>query len=203
MAKKLQNKHLLLIFLGLLIVVGGIQYWQSQKDPDTFESQILSVDSSSVDQMIMRPEFDEEQEVLVKKRDGEWKVKDSAGWKPVDPTRLRRTFDQLKDFQASHLVSRDKSDWGEYEVDSTGTLVQIYQNGEVKSELVLGKMKFQNQQMAINYVRKLNDPTIYAVEGYLQASLKGDRKSWIQGAGGNQGPGRRPSPRQMPPGMGR
>lgn len=203
MARKLQNKHLFLIFIALLIVVGAIQYWQSTQDPDTFESRLIQVDSASVNKLVMQPEFDPEQEVVVQKREGTWKVKDSAEWKDVDQTRLRRTFDQLKDFRASHLVSKEKSEWKEYEVDSSGTLVKIFQNGNVQGELVLGKMKFQNQNMAINYVRKLGGSTIYAVEGYLQASLKGDRKSWIKGEGGRQRPGRRAAPTQMSPGMGR
>ncbi len=189
MAKKLSNKNLLIAFVILLALVGGLKFLQDQDPEGTLKGKLVKpLDSGDVSRLEILPEFDTNNQVILVKKQGNWKLKRGEEFKALDPKRLKRALSHLyKELEADRLVSRDKKDWAKYKVDSSGSLLRIYKDGKLSDELVLGKMNFKNKNQASNYVRNLDAKSVYAVEAYLDGSLKGKPEDWLKGKGSSPG----------------
>ena len=196
MAQPISNRYLLYLFAGLLVIVGGIQWWQSKKPESAAirSTAIKPVDSANVTRIQVLPGFDTSKAFNIAAADTGWQIREKPG-AAFNTKRFKRAMEDLQaGIAISHLVSRKKSDWEKYQVDSSGTLLRIYQNGQLHDAAVIGKMAFNDNQRATTYVRHWDDPSIYAVSAYLKGSLKGKLSDWTQK--GMQGPGgRRLSPK--------
>ena len=186
MARKVSNNQLLLIFIGLLVIVGGIKFWQSQQKTEGMinDRLVKPLDSAAIDKLEIIPEFDPANQVTLVKSDGNWLVKDSNQNKPVNKKRMNRALEHLLNLRVNSLISREKKEWGDYQVDSSGTLLKVYQNGKLHDQVVIGKMTFRDQRIATTYIRNKDDRLIYAVEAYLKGSLKGKKSDFLQQKGG-------------------
>ncbi len=191
MARKISNAQLLTAFLALLVIVAILKFWPSQEKGGTLKTQMVKpMDSGKVNKLVLLPEFDTTNQVKLEKKEGDWEIKRGKQYKAVDKKRMERALEDLfVNLKADKLVSREKSDWEQYEVDSTGTLMRIFEEGELHDEVVLGKLNFQNRNQAFHYVRNKNDSSVYAVDAYLKRSLKGKPEDWIKEKGGSKGLG--------------
>lgn len=189
MASNIGNNKLLGIFIGLLVIVGAIKFWPTGEKEGKLKSNLIKpIDSGQINRIEVLPEFDTNDQVILVKKDQKWQIKRGDTYKDVDPKRLKRSLNDLYDNLAiNRLVSRNEKDWEEYEVDSSGSLLRIYSDGDLYDEVILGKMKFVDRNQASNYVREPGENTVYAVEGYLDGSLKGTPKDWMKGKG-SKGP---------------
>jgi len=199
MANKRTNKRLIGIFAVLLMVVSVVKFWPGQNWTSTFDDQLIkAVDTGKLTRLVMLPEFDTADQVILVKASGQWRLKRGQQHKPVNPKRLKRSLADLNaNLKATRLVSRDKADWADYKVDSSGTLLKIYQSGALHDEVVLGKMNFRNGQTAVNYARNKAEQSIYALEAYLGGSLKGTPSDWLKGDKGSAGKGISPAARKQ------
>lgn len=197
MAQKVNNRTLFILFGGLLLVVVAVQWWQAQKPESAAirETTIEPVDSSKITRIQFLPAFDTAKAYSLVPTDTGWQVQNKSA-SQFNENRFQRAMEELKNgIPISHLVSRKKADWEEYEVDSSGTLLKVYQEGKLYDKAVLGKMDFSEKQKATTYVRHAEQPSVYAVSSYLEGSLKGKVSDWLQ-----QG-GRGPGGRQLSPKM--
>jgi hypothetical protein len=191
MAQPISNRYLLYAFVGLLLVVAGIQWWQSTKtDVGAIrDTAIKPVDSQQVSRIQVVPEFDTAKAYNLVPTDSGWQLKEEPK-SSINKQRFKRAMEDLKaGIPISHLVSRKKTDWENYKVDSSGTLLRVYQKGKLHDGAVLGKMTFNEKQSATTYIRNLDGESIYAVTAYLEGSIKGKRSDWTQEGG--RGPGGR------------
>jgi hypothetical protein len=196
MAQPVNNRYLLYAFIALLLIVAGIQWWQSSKtDVGAIRSTAIEpVDSQKVSRIEVVPELDTAKAFNLVPTDSGWQVRESPE-ATFNKKRFKRAMEDLKaGIPISHLVSRKKSDWPNYKVDSGGTLLRIYQQGQLHDAAILGKMNFNEKQTATTYIRNIDDPSVYAVSAYLKGSLKGKRSEWTQKGGRGPG-GRQLSPR--------
>lgn len=180
MFKKLSTTTLLISFFVLLGIVALIKYYNAQKGEGTFETRLIHIDSSGLKKLEILPSFKQEDQFSLVKEDDGWYVKYNGKKVQADPDKIEKTLQDLFNrLEASSLVSTNKDDWEKYEVDSSGTLIRLYQDENATDELVIGKLTFQSRRIATHYVRKLGKNKVYTVEAYLQASLKSPVKDWI------------------------
>lgn len=184
MAKPISNRNLLILFGGLLAVVAGVQLYQSQQPEEAAirKTTIEPVDSAKISRIQLVPEFADSNAYSLVPTDTGWQVKGEPG-ETVNQQRLTRAMNELKEgIPISHLASRDKSQWSEHKVDSSGTLLRVYQDGDLHGEAVLGETTFNQKQSTTTYVRPKGATSTYVVNSYLQGSLAGSKSDWLQPA---------------------
>ena len=182
MAKPVSNRNLIILFIALLVVVAGVQFYQSQQPEEAAIRKTLMepVDSANVTRIQLIPEFKDSNAYSLIRTDTGWHIKGQPT-KTINQQRLSRAMDQLKaGIPISHLASRKEDQWAEHQVDSSGTLLRVYQNGKLHSEAILGETTFNQKQSTTTYVRPMSEPSIYVVNAYLQGSLAGNRSDWLQ-----------------------
>ncbi len=92
------------------------------------------------------------------------------------------------------LAARGESKWAEFQVDSSGTRVQVFEGDDKTLDIIFGRFSYQAQPKSIStYVRLANDVDVYEVDGFLSITfnqgpdafrdptiVKSDFKKWQQ-----------------------
>ena len=183
MANKNTNKNLGIVFGLLLLVVVLIFVFDSGESESTLRTDLVDIDTSSVDKVVIQQSKGPAGMVkLMKNQEGGWEVELSNDkTAPVPKQKINNLFNQLLSIKPKSLAARDKSKWGEFKVDSTGTLVQVYEDEEKVLDLNIGRFKFQQPRMMSTYVRLTEDINVYEVEGYLTPTFNKGINSWRDG----------------------
>jgi len=174
MFKRFSNKQLGTTLAGLavlylvMVAFGG-------RTSRTFEKTLAAVDTATVNKILIHPP--QKSSVELEKVSGTWRLKLEEGkTAPILANSLRSALGSLGLLEATQLVSRDEEDWGEYQVDSSGTQVQLFNGEEKILDVILGNFTYRTAGM--NYVRLEDDEDTYLVEGYLEGSFNKEAKAW-------------------------
>jgi hypothetical protein len=182
MANKHSNKNLGIVFALLLLIVVLIFVFGGESER-TLRENLVELDTAKVDKVLIQPSKGPANMVkLIKKEDGQWKVELSEGkMAPVPKKKMENLFNQLSSIKPKSLAARDQNKWGEYQVDSTATIVKVYEAGDKALDLHVGRFNFQQPRMMSTYVRLAEDVNIYEVEGYLAPTFNKAVDSWRDG----------------------
>jgi hypothetical protein len=68
-------------------------------------------------------------------------------------------------------VAKDPSKWKEYQVDSAGTRVQVFEGKNKSLDLMIGRFGVQGQRSFFTYVRLYEENEIYAADNFMGISF--------------------------------
>ena len=174
MFKRFTNKQLGVALAGLTVLYLGMVAFGGRK-ARTFEKTLAVVDTALVNTIIV--DAPQKEQVQLEKQTGTWRLKLANGnTAPVNGNALRSALGGLALLEASQLVSRDEDDWGEYQVDSAGTRVQLMGADGKLLDIILGNFTYRTTGM--NYVRMQDDEDTYLVEGYLEGNFNKAANDW-------------------------
>jgi Domain of unknown function (DUF4340) len=169
-------KKNLYILVGVLAVLVVIAYFlmnrPGEADISTANSQLLVVvDSLTVDKIEITSPANK---VVLAKKGGEWFLIAPVDYR-ANQSSVTAMIHQLKNLTVKEIVSTNPGKRQIFQVDSTGTLVKIFQGGQEHAAIVVGK---RGQNFAETYVRKeeLNDVAI--VDGSLTFAFNKAVKDW-------------------------
>ena len=132
-----RNTYVLLGVLGVLVILA---YFVMQKPGERSSSgengeMLISFDSLAVDRIeIKSPTAN----VVLQKKGVEWFVESPVSYK-ADQSNVASLIHSSKTLQVSNIVSNKPDKHSVFQVDSTGTLVKMLQNGAEKASFILGK----------------------------------------------------------------
>lgn len=183
MANKNSNKTLGLVFAVLLVIVALLFVFDSGQSDRTLRSSLVDIDTSNVDKVLIRPNTTPVPLVkLLKNKDGKWRVELGDGsTAPVPKAKITNLFNQLLSIEPKTLAARDRNKWGDYRVDSTGTIVKVFEDEEKVLDMHIGRFKFQKPRMMSTFVRLTEDINVYEVEGYLAPTFTKKIDAWRDG----------------------
>ena len=189
MFNKLNIKTLLMLVVLLLVIVLAMYYFDAMKGERTFRSELVSVDSSMVDEISFYPFNNTEKIVSLIKNEDIWQLNLNGKLVKADPRVVANLLATLVNLKSERVAATDKSQWDKYEVgDSTGILVHLKKGGEVLSDLIIGKFSYQQpkadaqqqnpnqkpQGKMTSYVRLNKEDEVYVVAGYLKMNFSMD-----------------------------
>ena len=158
-------KKNLYILVGVLAVLVVIAYFLMNRPGETDISMansqlLLVVDSLAVDKIEITSPANKM--VLAKKGD-EWFLIAPIDYR-ANQSSVTAMIHQLKNLTVKEIVSSNPEKRPIFQVDSTGTLVKIFQGGQEHAAIVVGK---RGQNFAETYVRKEESNDVAVVEGSL------------------------------------
>ena len=195
MFKKASNNLLGLVFVVLLLVVVIVFFFDSGKNERTFREVLVDIDTSAVTQILIFSKANNYQPIKIFKQNNKWLVELKNGkTASVTEQKITQTFTEINSIIPKRLAARNKEKWGEFQVDSTGTRVQIFEGDDRSLDIVIGRFNFQQQPQSVStYVRLQKDVDVYEVDGFLALTfnkdanafrdgtlIKGDSNGWTQ-----------------------
>ncbi len=175
---KLKNSQLLLILLVVIVLLIGLRFLKSQKEVGSLKQTFFEIDSSQIVQFNITPLANENEGFKLVKNNDHWMLeqKDKLSFRVSDEA-IIRAIEELFKLKPSRLASESKDSWSKYEVDTAGSLLEIFTSNE-SFQIIIGKMIFQNQVRVNQYVRLPDEDQVYACESYLEGTFKNPVNKW-------------------------
>ena len=112
---------------------------------------------------------------ILLKKENKWFIELSTGKTiPAEKGSILNLFNTLKTIEPSRLISRDKIKWAEYQVDSVGKRIEIFEDNDKTADLVIGKFNMEGQNNYNTNVRVFDETEVYAVNNFFSFSISDD-----------------------------
>lgn len=173
------TKTLALVFVGLLVLTGLVQWMSSPSASEAFQRDVIALDTAAVQTLVIdNPSRDAP--VRLTRSDGPWRVQSGEGSAyPASAEAVRRALGTLSTLNVNALVTRQESKHARFQVDSTGTTVTaLGRDDQNLARLIVGKPTFTGRQQANTYVRPAGEASVYEVESFLPSQLNKDVEEW-------------------------
>jgi hypothetical protein len=167
---KKQQTILLGVFVVLLALF-GLQRWQRGKIVVSEPAETVQIDPAQVTR------------VAIQRPDGEVElVRDGSGWKMTKPNQYaasRDLVDQMlksvEELKLEDIISSNPAKRATYQVDSTGTAVDLYIGDKPALSIVVGK---SSADWTHTFVRRKDGDSVYRAEGVLAYNFNRRPEDW-------------------------
>lgn len=168
MVNKLSNKTLIIVFVVLLAIVVIFMIHDSEHGERSFRSNLVNIDTSNVTSIDIYPKATNHKVVRIFKEGKEWKVTLSDKKTALVPmSKIRGLFTQLLAFKPIGVAAQKKDKWHEFQVDSAGTRIKVYEGNKKTLDMTIGKFTYHRPRSMSTYVRVANDNNVYEVMGFM------------------------------------
>lgn len=163
MAKWLKDP--LVISLTLLAALAGGLVWLKFKPKDKGHEPYLGSQINNIDKIEIN--YQQEKTVL-KKNNNQWLIKTKEN-KPADEQLVTDLLNKLKVLKPKELVSQNPDNHEKYGVKGTmAAELQVFQNGQKKFELLVGKA---GPSFNSHYIRQPNKNEVFLSNTTLKSAL--------------------------------
>jgi hypothetical protein len=188
--KKLNNKILIGILAGLVVVFALTRIFRSPGLQRSLPETLVQTDTASVDAVHIYPAKGNGLKLEFKRKNQTWSV--SRGQKQVsaDQASVSTMLGYLTKLAPQKLVTRKKDKWKQYEVGDSSTRVVVMKGKETLAEFLVGRTSFSQPSgppnpygmggygASFTYVRKSGEDKVYTVEGYLESAFNRGFDDW-------------------------
>jgi len=166
-------KKYAIIFVVLSLIVLFMFVFNAGKNERTFKNNLVDIDTSSVSAILLYPKSLHHKELKLYKSRSDWKIDLKSGKTvSVPKEKMKNLFTQILSIKPIRLAARESSKWHEYEVDTTGTRVQVFEGDDATLDIVIGKFSYQQQLRSMkSFVRLEDDKDVYEVNGFLSMTF--------------------------------
>ena len=172
MFNKLSIKSLGIIFTVLLLIVVVFMIYDSNHGERSFRKNLVSIDTSKVTAIYIYPKSTNHHEVKIFKNGNKWKVALNNNQSASIPGyKIQGLFSDLLSVKPEGIAASGKDNWKQYQVDTSGSRVVVFQGNDKVLNLIVGKFTFQQPRTMISYVRVDGDDNVYISNGFLDYSF--------------------------------
>ena len=169
--KKVTTIRLVLILVVLLIIYTGIEFFSSTGRSKSLRKELISIDTARVTQLLITKE---NITTSLSKKGNNWEVSTVDGSFAAETSKVVGVLMSLQTIQPSRIATRNPDKWKDFQVDSTGTRVQIFEGDRKSLDIILGRFGMQGQQQFFTYVRLFEDNDVYAANNFMTFSIPTD-----------------------------
>lgn len=165
------------VFLILGAIYAATLFKGKPSKSSSLKEELVNISIEDVSRFTVRNNG----EVVELKREGgnDWKVSvGDSKWRNAETGQIESAIEALNTIRPDRLISRKKESWNEYQVDSSGMLVQVFNESTKISDLIIGKMGVKAQNQFYSYVRLAEDDDVYAVDNFMGFSIPSDANSY-------------------------
>ncbi len=187
MLKNISSIKLIGVLVVLVLVYLGIQFFGGKSRSKSFKAELVEIDTAKVTKVMIDAKG-ESLELI--RENNTWKVSIGEGkYAEAQKSSVKSTLNSLLTIKPSRIAAKNPEKWKEYQVDSAGTRVQVFEGSKNTLDLIIGRFGFnqqamqQQQQMMMGgrggqqfytYVRLENEPEVYVADNFMGMSLNSD-----------------------------
>jgi hypothetical protein len=176
MFRNVKNIRLFAI-LGILVAgYIGLKLLKNTSRSKSFREELVVIDTTRVDRIVITKSG---QSFEVTRTDNQWLVS-IPGNRKVDATSssVNNALGSLLRIKPDRIATRDPEKWVDYQVDSSGTRVQVFENNATVLDLILGRFGIHGQQQFHTFVRLSQDDEVYAANDFMGISFPSEPKGF-------------------------
>lgn len=159
----------LLIILVVLIGVFAISKFTGNKGRSkNYRTELISADTSKVNKILIS---ETGQKTILTRSGDQWMVDTEFGPKKAMSGTIRNMISNLNGIKPSRIASRAESKWKDFQVDSTGTRVQLFNGSESLGDIMLGRFGVEGQRSFYTYVRLSGENDTYRSNDFMKMSI--------------------------------
>lgn len=169
----MNNKTLLIVFLGLLALYGLNRLFSGKRDSN-FNSELIKVDTATVTSIVVSLHEPEPQEISLKKEEGGWIVSNGHQSAKAMPEAITSVLTNLSLVRTQQIAASSADLWSAYEVgEGQGVGVKVYKGSQLKEDFIVGKFDFNPETRSGKcYVRLNGQNEVYSIDGFELLSFK-------------------------------
>jgi len=162
---------LLAVVFVVLLGLWGFQRHQQGKIVESKPAVTVTLDPDKVTKVHIKKT---DSDVELVKAGGDWKLTKPVQ-QPADSQTIQGMLSSLKELKLEDVISTKKDKFGTYQVDSTGTQVEVWQGDKSVLSVVVGK---SSSDWTHTYVRRPNEDRVYRAEGVLTYNFNRRPDDW-------------------------
>ena len=191
MSKRFDNRRLLVILAGLLVLLLLTVVIKMPRQRSTLKGNLVDIDTASVGKIIITPKSGKEGSFEFRKENEKWSIVQGDIVSAPMKGAVQNILSEIMAVKPQSLAAVGESKWKEYELtDSLATKVKIVsKKGKDLAGLMIGKFSYKqvnnpyagyggNNIEGTTYVRLAGGKEIYAVDGFLAFSFSGGFNDW-------------------------
>lgn len=159
--------------LGVLFALGliylGLEFLGDRSRSKGFRQDLVDIDTAQISRMLIESP---ESETELLKSDGKWDVIIGPD-KTVSaqPGTIRNLLQSVQSVRPSRMVTRDPGKWAEYQVDTTGTRIRIFEGQKKTLDLIIGRFGIMDQRNFFSYVRLHDEDEVYTADNFMGMTI--------------------------------
>lgn len=174
--KKISTLKLIGLLALLLLVYAATEFFSNTGRSRSFREELVSIEIESVSRVDLTKGANK---VIIDKKDEGWTVStNSVAEYQAEEDKVKNALSSLQTIKPSRVASRNPAKWQEFQVDTSGTRVQVFEGKEKTLDLVIGRFGMQGQQQFHSYVRLFDDDNVYVAENFMGFSVPTDEASY-------------------------
>jgi hypothetical protein len=176
MFRSVKNIRLIGVLVILVAAYAGLKLFKNTGRSKSFREELVEIDTSKVDRIVITKSGSSFE---VSKENDQWKVT-IPGNKKVEATgtSVNNALSSLLRINPDRIATKDPEKWVDYQVDSAGTRVQVFENNISTLDMVLGRFGMHGQQQFHTFVRLFEDDEVYAANNFMGISFPSDPKGF-------------------------
>lgn len=191
MSKRFDNKRLLYLFSGLIVILILTVVIKIPKEKATFKSYIVDFDTSAVYKIILNNRISNGNVIEFNRSNSKWTVQQGKIVAATQQGAVDNIFGEVLNIKPQSLAAINKSRWSEFELtDSLATRIKFLNNkGKILADIMIGKLDLKqadkpiggysgNNVQITSYVRLYNGKEVYAVDGLIPFSFNIKFEDW-------------------------
>jgi hypothetical protein len=166
---KMKGNLTIKLLVGLLVlsaIYGVIKLTSGSSRSKSFREVLVDIDTAKVTRIEI--ESGGAKTILKKESEG-WIVGENG--KRATSSSVKGLLTNLQTIEPSRLASRKEEAWSEFQVDTAGTRVKVYQGGDAALDLVIGKFGVEGQRAYFSYVRLSEDKDTYVANNFMSMGI--------------------------------
>lgn len=172
MFNNFSNKKLIIVFSVLLVVVVLMFLIDSNPNESTFNKDIIEINTADVTAISIYPKVTNHKEVKLYKQGNDWLVNlengKTAGVPQEKVDGLLNSFDKMK---PTRVVTKSPGKWSNFQVDTSGTQVKVFEGENLALDIVIGKYTFKQNRSLSSYIKLSDENDVYEVDGLLSITF--------------------------------
>ncbi len=191
MSKRFNNKGLLILLAGLIILLLLTLFIRIPKESASLKSELIVIDTSDVSKIIIYHGMNTAESIEFIRASDRWTVKQGSIESASQKGAVQSIFSEALEITPLYLAATNKSKWEEFELtDSLATRIKFLdKNGKNLADLLVGKFSYKQQNspyagnyanniQGTSYVRLYGEKEVYAVNGFISFFFKRDFEDW-------------------------
>jgi hypothetical protein len=175
--KKINNRILIIVLVVLVGIFIASRLFRSPALESTIRKDLVTLDSASITEIRISPANQQDELISLVKSGKIWTIEQTGKKYNADIYSIKEMLQNLCSIRPERMVSRKKEKWDTFQVGESGTHVSMYDDGDLKVSITVGKSGFNqsnNSQYGGNgytYVRLTDEDEVYSVTGFLAAAV--------------------------------
>lgn len=174
---KSKNTILLVGILAVLVLVYlGVSYLGGDSRSKSFRDVLVDIDKDVVTRVEI---IGGGTTTTLSGGPEDWKVELPDGSsKPAKPGSINSMLSSLSTIEPSRIASRSQDKWTDFQVDTTGTRVKVFEGSNVSLDIILGRFGVEGQRSFYTYVRLADENDTYVANNFMSMSVSKDPDSY-------------------------